>query len=159
MKSALMRLCQPETSFSEPMGSVQINMCSDKIRNWLSMFWCLELTWVTMPVLDRPSERATQIRQAARQVFVEGQDHRAMRRAPVARPRPWREFQVGDQVAFWRKGKGRGMRHGHARWHGQAVVLALSPEIKERVGCVQTSVVQGVTGTVANGHNHRKGCG
>ena len=45
MKSALMRLCQPETSFSEPMGSVHINMCSDEILSWLSMFWCLELTW------------------------------------------------------------------------------------------------------------------
>ena len=53
-----------------------------------------------------------------------------MRRAPVARPRPWREFQVEDQVAFWRKSKGRGMRHGHARWHGQAVVLAPCPGSK-----------------------------
>ena len=85
---------------------------------------------VTMPALDRPSARATQNRQAARQAFVENQDDRAMRRAPVARPRPWSEFQVGDQVAFWRKGKGRGMRHGHARWHGQAVVLALCPRSK-----------------------------
>ena len=85
---------------------------------------------VTMPVLDRPSERATQIRQAARQAFVESQDDRAMRRAVVARPRPWREFQVGDQVAFSRRGNGRGMRHGHARWHGRAVVLALCPGSK-----------------------------
>ena len=80
---------------------------------------------VTMPVLDRPSERATQIRQAARQAFLECQDDKAMRRALVARPRPWREFQVGDQVAFWRKGKGRGTKYGHARWHGRAVILAL----------------------------------
>ena len=85
---------------------------------------------VTKRVLDRPSERAIQIRQAARQAFVESQDDKAMRRAVVARPRPWREFQVGDQVAFWRKGKGRGMRHGHARWHGRAVVLALCPGSK-----------------------------
>ena len=80
---------------------------------------------VTMPVLDRPSERAVQIRQAARKAFVESQDDKAMRRALVARPRPWRDFKVGDQVAFWRKGKGRGMRSGHARWHGRAIVLAL----------------------------------
>ena len=85
---------------------------------------------VTMPVLDRPSERATQFCQAARQALVECQDDRAMRRALLARPRPWREFHVGDQVAFWRKGKGRGMRHGHARWHGRAVVLALCPDSK-----------------------------
>ena len=83
---------------------------------------------VTKPVLDRPSERA--IRQAARQASVDCQDDEAMRRALVARPRPWREFQVGDQVAFPRKGKGRGMRHGHARWHGRAVVLASCPGSK-----------------------------
>ena len=80
---------------------------------------------VTMPVLDRSSERATQIRQAARQAFAESQDDKAMRRALVARPRPWREFQVGDQVAFWQKGEGHGMKHDHARWHGRAVILAL----------------------------------
>ena len=82
---------------------------------------------VTTPVLDRPSGRCIQIRQAARQAFVESQDDNAMRRALVARPRPWREFRVGDQVAFWQKGKGRRMRSGHARWHGSAIVLALCP--------------------------------
>ena len=85
---------------------------------------------VTMPVLDRPSERAVQIRQEARKAFVESQDDKAMRRALVARPRSWRDFKVGDQVAFWRKGKGRGMRSGHARWHGRAIVLALCPGSK-----------------------------
>ena len=84
LKSVLMRLCQPETSFFEPTVSVRINVCSDEILSWLLMFWCLEL----MPVLDRPSECAIQIRQAARQAFVESQDDKAMRRALVARPRP-----------------------------------------------------------------------
>ena len=77
---------------------------------------------VTMPALDRPGERAIQIRRAAQQALVECQDDKAVRHALVARPRPWREFQVGDQVAFWRKGKGRGMKHGHTRWHGRAVI-------------------------------------
>ena len=86
---------------------------------------------VTMPVLDRPSERAVQIRQAARKAFVEIHDDKAMRRALVARPHPWRDFKVGDQVAFWRKGKGRGMRSGRARWHGTAIVLALCPGSKK----------------------------
>ena len=85
---------------------------------------------VTMHAHDRPSERAVQICQAARKAFVESQDDKAMRRALVARPRPWREFKVGDQVAFWRKGKGRGMRSGHARWHGRAIVLAVCPGSK-----------------------------
>ena len=104
---------------------------------------------MTMLVLERPSERATQIRQAARQAFVEVHDIRAMRRVLVATPRPWREFQVGDQVAC----KGRGMRHGHARWHGRAVVLALC------LGSQMTSIAQGVTGTVANALDHREGGG
>ena len=81
---------------------------------------------VTLPVLDRPSERATQIRQAARQAFVECQEGKAMRRALVARPRLWREFQVGDQVAFWRKRKGR--------WHGRAVILEFCLGSKEMCG-------------------------
>ena len=85
---------------------------------------------VTMPVLDRPSERVVQNRQAARKAFVESQDDKAMRRALVARPRPWRDYKVGDQVAFWRKNRGRGMRSGHARWHGRANVLALCPGSK-----------------------------
>ena len=85
---------------------------------------------VTMSVLDRPSERAIQIRQAFHRAFVESRDDKAMRHAFVARPRPWREFHVGDQVAFWRAGRGPGMRHGNARWYGRAVVLALCPGSK-----------------------------
>ena len=73
-----------------------------------------------MPVLDRPSERATQIRQAARQAFVECQVDKAMRRALVVRPRPWREFRVGGQVAFWRKGRSR-----HETW-SRSLALASS---------------------------------
>ena len=48
---------------------------------------------VTMPVLDRPSERAVQIRRAARKAFVESQDDKAKRRALVARPRPLERLQ------------------------------------------------------------------
>ena len=113
---------------------------------------------VTMPVLDRPSERATQIRQAARQPLMESQYSRAMRRALVVRPRPWRDFQVGDQVAFWRKGKGRGMRLGHARWHGRAVVLALCPGSKNVWVAYRHHLLK-VSKEVENSHNHRKGCG
>ena len=101
-----------------------------------------------MPVLDRPSERAVRIRQAARKAFVESQDDKAMRRALVARPRPWRDFKVGDQVAFWRKGKGRGMRSGHARWHGRAFVLALCP------GSKNVWIAQGIARTIKDGNSH-----
>ena len=99
-----MQLCQPETSFSELMDSVHINMCSDEILSWLSMSWCLELT-LTMPVLDRPIGRAIQTRQAARQAFVESQDDKAMRRALVARPRPWRDFKLEINLRSGEKAK------------------------------------------------------
>ena len=109
---------------------------------------------VTMPVLDRPSERAIQIRQAARQAFVESQDDNAMRRALVARPRPWREFQVGDQVAVWRNVKGRSMRSGQARWHGRAV--AWRCVLDQRTCGSHTDTIrfaQGVARTIADGNN------
>ena len=99
------------------------------------------MTAVTMPVLDRHSERAVQIRQAVRMFFVKSQDDKAMRRALVARPRPWRDFKVGDQVAFLRKGRGQRMRSGHARWHGRAGSVS---GFKECVDHLQTSVAQGV---------------
>ena len=109
---------------------------------------------VTMHVLDRPSERAVQIRQAARKAFMESQDDKAMRRALVARPRPWRDFKVGDQVAFWRKGKGRGMRSGHARWHGRAIVLALCPGSKNVWIAYRHQLLQGIARTVEDGNSH-----
>ena len=74
----------------------------------------------TQPKDKREFERATQIRQAARQAFVECQDDKVMRRALVARPRPWREFQVGDQVPFWRKRQGS----WHETWSRSLVRLS-----------------------------------
>ena len=41
-----------------------------------------------------------------------------------------------------------GMRSGHARWHGRAIVLALCPD------CLQTSVAQGIARTVEDGNSH-----
>ena len=83
---------------------------------------------VTMPVLDRPvPSRFVKQHGTA---FVESQDHKAMRRALVARPRPWREFKVGDHVAFWRKGKGRGCVLDTLAGMARASVLALCPGSK-----------------------------
>ena len=42
----------------------------------------------------------------------------------------WQDHVPGERVAFWRKGKSRGIRSGHARWHGRAIVLALGPGSK-----------------------------
>ena len=89
---------------------------------------------VMMPALDRPSERAVQIRQAARKAFVE---------AWTTRPCdvPWWQDRVPGEssrleikLRSGRKGKGRGMRFGHARWHGRAIVLALCPGYQRMCG-------------------------
>ena len=131
-----MLLFQRETICFESMVPVHISMFGRDPELAFCLFFFVVLAFgadvaaVTMPVLDRPSERATLVLQAARQAFVEKQDDEAMRRALAARAHTWREFQVGDQVEFWKKGKGRGMRHEHARWHGRAVVLALCPGSK-----------------------------
>ena len=145
MKNVSTQQCWPETSCFEPVVSVHISVCLVETRRCRFA--------VTMPVLDRPSERAVQIRQAARKAFVDSQDDKAMRRALVTRPRPWRDFTVGDQVAFWRKEKGRGMRSGHARWHGRGIVLALCPGSKN-VDRLQAPIAQGVARTVADGNSH-----
>ena len=108
---------------------------------------------VTMPVLDPPSERAVQIRQAARKAFVESQDHKAMRRALVARPRPWREFKVGDQVAFWRKGNGRDAFWTRSLAWKSNCAGSVS-WIKECEDRLQASIAQGVARTVADGNSH-----
>ena len=127
MKNVSTQQCWPGTFCFEPMDSVlyQHVFGRDPELSFDVLVPGADVAAVTMPVLDHHSERAVQIRQAARKAFVESQDDKAMRRALVARPRPWRVFKVGDQVAFWRKGTGRGMRSGHARWHGRAIVLAL----------------------------------
>ena len=88
-----MRLCQPETSSSIPrFQSVSTCVGRDPGLACDVLVPRADVSAVTMPVFDRPSERGIQIRQAARQAFVESQGDKAMRRALVARPRPWREF-------------------------------------------------------------------
>ena len=109
-----------------------------------------DMAAVTILVLDRPSERVTQIHQAARQAFVESQDDKATRRALVARPRPWREFQVGDQVAFWRKRQ----RSRHETWSCSLARASSGAGImswlQECMGGKQTSVTAW--------HDHGEGC-
>ena len=87
-----------------------------------------EATAMTLPVLDRSSECVTQIRQPARQALVECQDDKAMRPALVARSSSLREFEIGNQVAFWQKGEGPDKKHGHTDGHKQAAFLTLCPD-------------------------------
>ena len=54
------------------------------------------------------------IRMAARKAALELQDSDDLRRALAARPRPAKKFEVGDKVAYWRRGKGKGFKQGGA---------------------------------------------
>ena len=76
-----------------------------------------------MPLADDTAAKAQQIRMAARRATLEMQDQGDMRKALEARPRPLRPFEVGDKVAYWRKGKGQGFKLGRARWYGRATII------------------------------------
>ena len=49
----------------------------------------------------------------------------ATRRALDQRPRPLREFSVGDEVAVWRRGTGKGAlgNKRRAQWRGPGIIL------------------------------------
>ena len=52
-------------------------------------------------------------------------DNLATRRALDQRPRPLREFSVGDEVAVWRRGTGKGApgKQRRAQWPGSSIIL------------------------------------
>ena len=87
MKNVLTQQCWTEAFCGEP----QHVFGRDPELSFDVLVPGADVAAVTMPVLDRPSERAVQIRQAA--AFVESQDDKPMRRALVARPCPSREFK------------------------------------------------------------------
>ena len=58
---------------------------------------------MTLPELDRSSERPVQIRQAARRSFIETQDCKTVRRALWEAQTTESVFLIGCQVAMWRK--------------------------------------------------------
>ena len=69
---------------------------------------------------DAVAEYQHRARSIARQEVLKQLDHRAARVALNARPRPHREFRVGDEVAVWRRGKG--IKKTTARWRGPGIV-------------------------------------
>ena len=69
---------------------------------------------------DAVAEYQHRARSVARQEVLKQLDHRAARIALNARPRPQREFRVGDEVAVWRRGKG--IKKTTARWRGPGIV-------------------------------------
>ena len=105
---------------------------------------------VTMSVLDRPSERAVQIRQAARKAFVESQDDKAMGRA-LERVQNWRSSCV----------LAKGQRSGNAFWTRslawQCNCAGSVSWFEECVDRVQASSAQGVARTVCGWQQSLRG--
>ena len=158
--NVLMQLGQQETSFFELTGSVHINTCSDEILSWLSMFWCSGLrswcdrgdnasSWSSQWVHHSDSRGSTTgvCRQTGRQSDAACFGGKT---ASVEGVPGWKSSCVLAER--------QGSRHPTWTWslaRASSSAGAVS-WIKERVGCVQTSIAQGVTGT---GHNHREGSG
>ena len=69
---------------------------------------------------DAIAEYQHRARSVARQEMLRQMDHKAARIALNSRPRPFREFRVGDEVAIWRRGKG--IKKSSARWRGPGIV-------------------------------------
>ena len=66
---------------------------------------------------------------------MKARNEERLKRASRSRNRPLAHFRPGDEVDFWRRGKGKGARpHIKGRFHGGAVVLATSTEIDEEDG-------------------------
>ena len=65
------------------------------------------------------------IRSNARLAVMQFKDNLATRRALDQRRRPLREFSVGEEVAVWRRGTGKGApgKQRRAQWRGLGIIL------------------------------------
>ena len=74
---------------------------------------------------DGVAAHTARIRSNARLAVMQINDNLATRRALDQRPRPLREFPVGDEVAVWRRGTGKGApgKQRRAQWRGPGIIL------------------------------------
>ena len=74
---------------------------------------------------DDVAAHAARVRSSARLAVMQFNDNLATRRALDQRPRPLREFSVGDEVAVWRRGTGKGAlgKQQRAQWRGPGIIL------------------------------------
>ena len=74
---------------------------------------------------DDVAAHTARIRSNARLAVMQFNDNLATRRALDQRPRPFREFFVGDEVAVWRRGTGKGApgKQRRAQWRGPGIIL------------------------------------
>ena len=79
--------------------------------------------------------RKLQVMDEARQAWLKVKNTDRLNRAARARQRHQDTYRPGDEVDFWRRGKGRGTRpHVKGMFHGGAIVLATSTEIDSETG-------------------------
>ncbi len=67
------------------------------------------------------------MRKAASLAFHEADCSLALRRAIESGPRPFRNYEIGETVYFWRIGMGPTRKPAPAYWHGPAKVVMTSP--------------------------------
>ena len=74
---------------------------------------------------DDVAAHTARIRSNARLAVVQFNDNLATRRALDQRPRSLREFSVGDEVAVWRRGTGKGApgKQRRAQCRGPGIIL------------------------------------
>ena len=74
---------------------------------------------------DDVAAHTARIRSSARLAEMQFTDNLATRRALDERPRPLREFSVGDEVAVWRRGTGKGApgKQRRAQRRGPGIIL------------------------------------
>ena len=74
---------------------------------------------------DDVAAHTTHIASYARMAVMQFNDNLATRRALDQRPRPLREFSVGDEVAVWRRGTGKGApgKQRRAQFRGPGIIL------------------------------------
>ena len=73
--------------------------------------------------------------EAAGDAWLKARKEEGLKRASRARNRPLAYFRLGDDVDFWRRGKGKGARpHIKGRFHRGAAVLATNTDIDEEDG-------------------------
>lgn len=85
-------------------------------------------------------EEALQAETKARKVFLEADSKRRLARALRYRCRPLQEFQIGQLVYYFRKGRKAGSRYG-GKWHAPARVLCHEKTTVEEGRIHQGSVV------------------
>ena len=97
--------------------------------------WNLDLHDVGNDYPEPTMARKLQVMDEARQAWLQAKNTARLNRAARARKRHQDTYRPGDEVDFWRRGKGRGTRpHVKGMFHGGAVVLATSTEIDSETG-------------------------